>query len=300
MRQLIVLIMSVGPFLKNGSAKYLERIGGKDRSYIVMPKQFANNYAGEYTSRGFKVYVYDEGCYINKEMEYFGFRPCNCGGIGRQGIAEAVDALENDDNICLQIDDDTQAFCIRQRRVSKGAVRWVSKVITEFSSLERLINAYQDFYEGTGIKIHSKTGCTPITAEKLFFSNRKAYNNFIMSRKDDWRYKGFKYLCSDDVIYNYTMNLAALTPMLSVCFSDIFFTQNQGDREDGNAVLYNKDCSWKKSFSLRMFNPLLSDQHINKEENRILFRETLKYSKIYPPIMLTDKNGEITHKLCIR
>ena len=110
---------------------------------------------------------------------------------------------------------------------------------------------------------------------------------------------GFRYLCSDDVIYNYTSNLLYKTPFLSTCLCNITFLQNQGDRKDGNAPLYNKDCSWKKSFCLRMLSPIFSTQYIASEKNRILFRETLQYQKIYPPIMLTDKNGEITHRLAI-
>lgn len=298
-KKLVVLVMSVGPIERNGTAKYMERIGGKQNTIIVLPNQFEFNACG-YEDAGFKTFIYDEKKYINKDVEYFGFRPCNCGGIGRQGIAEAVENFEKEGTICLQLDDDTMAMNIREKVTKRNGVHWLSKTITHFNNLEELMNAYDDFFKETGLKLQSATGCTPIYADNVFFSNRKIYNNFIMHTEDKFKFDGFKYLCSDDVIYNYTTNLLGLVPMLSYCASNIIFTQKQGDRPDGNAVIYNKDCSWKKSFSLRMFNPLFCVQKINKEENRILFRESLQYARIFPPIMLTDKNGNITHKLRIR
>lgn len=72
------------------------------------------------------------------------------------------------------------------------------------------------------------------------------------------------------------------------------FTDNQGDRDDGNAPLYNGDCSWKKAYALHMMLPWCTPMHISKEANRVLFREYIEQSKLYPPIMLEDKNGKIT------
>ena len=295
-KKLIVLVMSVGPIERNGTLKWLTKIGGRANAVVVLPKQF-EEHAESYTKAGVSTYVYDERKYINDEFEYFGFKPRNCGGIGRQGIAEATDALKTPDNLLLQMDDDTSCMSIKKRMVIDGEVRWKAKSIMNFKSLEELMNAYDDFYQSTGIKIQSITGATPIGPNDLFFAARKIFNNFLMYPEDDYKYAGFRYLCSDDVLYNYTKNVVGLTPMVSICASSIMFTQNQGDRKDGNAPLYNKDCSWKKSYSLRMFNPLLSTQYIARETNRILFRETMQYSKIYPPIMLTDSEGNITHKL---
>lgn len=118
-----------------------------------------------------------------------------------------------------------------------------------------------------------------------------------MYKNDEWRALGFKALCSDDVRYNVYKSLWDATPLASIHLFSICFTQNQGDRRDGNAPLYNKDCSWKKSFSLRMTNPAFSTQYMSKEANRILFRETIQYGKIYPPIFLSDKDGNIVGKL---
>ena len=298
-KKLVVLIMSVGPFAENGTAKWLKRLDAKyDNMIVVLPKQY-EYHAETYTKEGIKVFVYDEKNYINKDFEFFGFKPRNCGGIGRQGIAEAVDTLQQDDILFLQLDDDTSSMNIRKRVLINGRIHYKSKTITRFESLEFLMNSFDSFYRTTGIKLQAATGATIITGDMLMFCNRKIYNNFLMYPDDANKYTGFRYLCSDDVIYNYTSNLLHQTPFLSTCLCNITFTQNQGDRKDGNAPIYNKDCSWKKSFSLRMFTPLLSIQYISKEANRTIFRETLQYQKIYPPIMLTDKNGEITHRLAI-
>ena len=297
-KKLIVLVMSVGPYEKNGTVCWLERIGGKANTVVVLPRQF-EQYAKSYADKGVNTYIYDEQKYINNDFEFFGFKPRNCGGIGRQGIAEAVDALTEPDTLFLQLDDDTGSMNVRRRFTINGESRWKSKTITTFAALTALMNAFDEFYTNTRIKLQASTGATPIGADKFMFANRKIFNNFLMYSEDNFKGSGFKYLCSDDVLYNYTKNILDCIPLISVCGANITFTQNQGDRTDGNAVLYNKDCSWKKSFVLRMFNPLLSTQYIAKEQNRILFRETMQYSKIYPPIMLADNDGKITHKLVI-
>jgi len=297
-KKLIVLVMSVGPYEKNGTAKWLEQLGGTEHMYVVLPKQFKNN-EKSYHDRGIKTYIYNEQQYINNDFEFFGFKPRNCGGVGRQGIAEAVDVFAAPDTLFLQLDDDTGSINLRKRKLIDGKIVWKSHSIRKFATLELLMNAFDDFYNETGIKVQGATGATPLGDDKFFFANRKIFNNFLMYPDDEFKGKGFRYLCSDDVLYNYTKNIIGGVPMASVAFSTITFNQNQGDREDGNAPLYNKDCSWKKSYCLRMFNPLLSIQYIAKEKNRILFRETLQYSKLYPPIMLADEEGNITHKLLI-
>ena len=40
-----------------------------------------------------------------------------------------------------------------------------------------------------------------------------------------------------------------------------------------------------------------SSDYIVHEKNRILFRETMQYTKLYPPVFLSDKSGKITAKL---
>ena len=295
MKPVTFLVMSVGPFEKNGTCKYMNKIGGREMTVVCLPQEF-EKHAQSYCDEGFRVYIYDQSKYINEGFEYFGFRPRNCGGIGRQGIAEAVDALDDGNTLFCQIDDDTAGFAVRIRSTEKQT-GWRATSIRHIDSLVTIINALDDFYRNTGIKIQGKTGATITGIDDNFFANRKIFNNFLMYKSDEWRGEGFKSLCSDDVRYNLYKNLCGCTPTCSVHLFGISFTQNQGDRKDGNAVLYNKDCSWKKSFANRMYNPAYAIQYIAKEENRILFRETMSYSKLYPPIMLTDKNGEITAKL---
>ena len=84
--------------------------------------------------------------------------------------------------------------------------------------------------------------------------------------------------------------------MISTNLLCISFTQNQGDRTDGNAVLYNGDCSWKKSWTLKMMAPWGVEQRLVKETNRVLFRENPRGSILYPPICLADENGQIIGK----
>lgn len=295
MKPVVFLVMSVGPHEKNGTCKYLEKIGGKDNIVVCLPKEFDKN-AKSYSDLGIRVYVYDQSQYINGGFEFFGFKPRNCGGVGRQGIAEAVDALADGDTLFCQIDDDTAGFSVRTRSAEKQT-GWRATSIRHIDSLVTIINALDEFYRATGIKIQGKTGATITGVSDYFFANRKIFNNFLMYKDDRWRGEGFKALCSDDVRYNLYKNLCDCTPLCSVHLFGISFTQNQGDRKDGNAVLYNKDCSWKKSFANRMYNPAYATQYMAKEENRILFRETMQYSKLYPPIMLTDKDGKITARL---
>ena len=295
MKPVKFLIMSVGPYEKNGTCKYFKTIGGLDKIVVVLPKQFEEN-ADSYRKNGVEVFVYDETKYINDGFEYFGFKPRNCGGIGRQGIAEAVDALDDGKTIFCQMDDDTAGFAVRIRSAEKQT-GWKATTIKTIASLEKMINLLDEFYRNTGIKIQGKTGATITGIDDYFFANRKIFNNFLMYKDDSWKYEGFKALCSDDVRYNLYKSLNDCTPLASIHLLAISFTQNQGDRKDGNAPLYNKDCSWKKSLANRMYNPAYATQYIAHEENRILFRETMKYSKLYPPVFLTNKEGEIVAKL---
>ena len=295
MKPVKFLVMSVGPYEKNGTCKYFEAIDGKDRIIVVLPKQFEENAAG-YRKHGIEVYIYDEKQYINDGFEYFGFRPRNCGGVGRQGIAEAVDRFSDENTILCQVDDDTSGFSVRVR-TTETQTGWRATSIRHFSSLEKVINLLDEFYRNTGIRIQGKTGATITGIGDHFFANRKIFNNFIMYESDAWRGEGFKSLCSDDVRYNLCKSLNDCTQLASIHLIAIQFTQNQGDRTDGNAPLYNKDCSWKKSFANRMYNPAYATQYIVHEKNRILFRETMQYTKLYPPVFLSDKSGKITAKL---
>ena len=234
--------MSVGEYDSNGTAKWLEKIGAVDLGVIVLPKQFEEN-ASSYKKRGFEVYIYDEKKYINEDFEFFGFKPRNCGGVGRQGIAEAVEKY-GDDYICFELDDDTAGYVVKNVEKDK------STNLRDRESLIELVNAFDKFYELTGVECMGKTGATPPTGD--FISNRKIFNNFIMRKGEKLNFDGFKALCSDDVRFNLYHNLLDARPMVSTELVSITFTQNQGDRKDGNAVIYNGDYSWKKSYTLKM------------------------------------------------
>lgn len=290
MKPIKVLIMSVGEYASNWTAKWFEKIGGIEHCVVCLPKQFEAN-AESYKRQGIETYIYDETKYIGPNIEYFGFKPRNCGGIGRQGIAEAVEKF-GDKFICFQIDDDTAGLCVRKTDEFGG---YKAIGITKWKNFEKLIRAEQEFFEMTGVECMAATGAT-IPKEGDFVSNHKIFNNFIMRKGNRWNFDGFAALCSDDQRFNLYRNVIDKTPMISTNYASITFHQNQGDRKDGNAVLYNSDCSWKKSFVLKMIFPQAIAQRISKETNRVLFRENILASKIYPPICLEEK-GEIVGRL---
>lgn len=286
MKPIKILIMSVGEYKDNGTARWLEKLGLIEEMVICLPKQFEEN-AESYRKRNVEVYIYEEKKYINDEFEFFGFKPRNCGGVGRQGIAEAVEKY-GDEYICLQLDDDTANYAVRNVEKQK------SISIRDRESFLKIIRAFEKFYRETGIECMGKTGATPPSGN--FVANRKIFNNFIMRKENVWNYKGFKALCSDDYRFNIYNNLLNLHPMMSTELVSISFTQNQGDRKDGNAVIYNGDYSWKKSYSLKMMAPWCVDQRIKEESNRVLFRENLKPSSLYPPISVVE-NEKIVGKI---
>lgn len=280
-----VLIMSVGEYNKNGTAIWLRELGMTKDMVVVLPKQFEEN-ADSYRKRGIDVYIYDEKKYINDDFEFFGFKPRNCGGVGRQGIAEAVEKY-GDDFICLQLDDDTDRYRVKTR--TSG-----SRGIIDRESFLRVVRMFEKFYRTTGIECMGKTGATPPSDN--FIANRKIFNNFIMRKGVGLNFDGFKALCSDDQRFNIYRNLLDAVPTISTSFVDITFKQSQGDRNDGNAVLYNGDYSWKKSFALKMMAPWAVSQRISSEQNRILFRENYRPSLLFPPI-LVEEDGKIVGRL---
>lgn len=286
MKPIKVLIMSVGKYKDNGTAKWLENFGLIKEMVVVLPKQFEEN-ADSYRERGIEVYIYDEKKYINEDFEFFGFKPRNCGGVGRQGIAEAVEKY-GDDYICVELDDDTASYGVRSVEKDKACI------IRSKESFIKIIEAFEKFYNETGVECMGKTGATPPSGN--FISNRKIFNNFIMRKGNRLNFDGFKALCSDDCRYNLYNNLFNAKPMISTELVSITFTQNQGDRKDGNAVLYNGDYSWKKSYSLKMMMPWCVEQRIKEETNRTLFRENFCPSLFYPYISL-EENGKIVGRL---
>lgn len=279
-----VLVMSVGEYAKNATVHYLERIGGKEHAVVCLPKQFERN-ASSYIKHGVEVFLYDEKKYINANFEFFGFKPRNCGGVGRQGIAEAAEKYV-DDFLCFQMDDDYTAFAAYSERKNR------SKKIRHWDNLAKMIYAFEDFYQQTGIDIAARTGATIPSNKPATIVNKKIFNNFVMRKGNLLNFEGFAALCSDDQRFNMYRNLLQQTPMISTETFVVVFAQNQGDRKDGNAVLYNSDCSWKKSFALKMMMPWAISQYVRKEQNRILFREHIIASNLYPP-MCFEENGKI-------
>lgn len=282
-RPIKLLIMSVGPYSGNTTVHYFKRIGGGEHCVVCLPYVKEYN-ADTYAKKGFEVFLYDETKYINSEFEYFGFRPCNCGGVGRQGIAEAVDKY-GEDYLCIQVDDDTSQIAVKKNGKQKKISKW--------ENFEALYYAYNEFYEALHIEIMSKTGATP---NNDFIANKKIFNNFVMRKGNGLNYDGFKALCSDDYRYNYYRNMLQGVPMLSCGRSLIMFRTSQGKRTYGNAPLYNGDCSWKKAFALKMMFPWIVEMKIANEQGKMLFREEIKASRIYPPIML-EENGKIIAKM---
>lgn len=283
-----VLIMSVGKYNTNSTAQYFNRIGGKVHCVVCLPKQYETN-ATSYQEQGFETFTYDEQKYINDNFEYFGFKKRNCGGVGRQGIAEAVEKYGSD-SICFQVDDDYSSFSVCNDKGRQITIR-------HFEYLELFIRLFDDFYTQTHIEVAGRTGATPPDFKnKGVLSNHKIFNNFIMRKGNQLNFNGFAALCSDDVRYNIYNNLLNCTPMFSHNYFMMNFRQNQGDRRDGNAPLYNSDCSWKKAFCLKMIFPVITKLYISKEENRVLFREHIEPSKIFPPIFL-EENGKLVARL---
>lgn len=284
MKKVKVLVMSVGEYKKNGTCKWLKKIGGEDLGVVVLPKEFKTN-KESYEKEGFEVFLYDEKKYINEDFEYFGFKRRNCGGVGRQGIAEATEKY-GDEYICFQLDDDMSGYRVNKDGKSCG--------VKSREDIVKLVNAFDNFYNLTGVECMGRTGATPPSGK--FISNRKIFNNFIMRKGNSLNFEGFKSLCSDDYRYNYYRNLKDGTPMISTEYVTITFTQSQGNRDDGNAVIYNGDYSWKKSYGLKMMFPWVVEQRLCKENGRYLFRENLAPSEVYPPICV-EENGEIVGKL---
>ena len=291
MRDVKILIMSVGPFETNWTAHYIDQIGGRENIVVCLPKQFEQN-AESYTDRGIQVYVYDQSKYINDDFEFFGFKPRNCGGVGRQGIAEAVEKFADDNTIILELDDDTAQMTVR---VQQDDGSYKGGEIRTWEDFKKLINAEQDFYEATGVELACQTGVS--IPKNNFITNRKIFNNFIMHKGNPWNFKGFAALCSDDQRFNLYNNIINRHPMVSHSYGGISFHQNQGDRKDGNAPLYNSDYSWKKSYALKMMMPASIEQRFVKEENRLLFRENYRAEGLFPPICLENKDGEIVGRV---
>lgn len=290
-KRIIMLVMSVGHISKNGTVRYLAKIGApKEQVVVVLPKQYQEFERG-YAEQGYSTHIYDEQKYI-PHIDFFGFRPRNCGGVGRQGIAEATEKFGGEDTICIQVDDDTAGFCVRKTEDS-GKIK--ASAIRRWEDFCELFRAFDRFYDKAKCEVCCATGASVPSAKKNF-CGQKIFNNFIMRKGNRLNFNGFESITSDDYRFNIVHQLNDRTPMLQSVKASITFTQHQGDRKDGNAVIYNGDFSWKKSFALRMMCPWAAEQRIKflQGESHPTFLENIKASRLYPPILLSEKDGTIT------
>lgn len=277
MKPLRILVMSVGDARENGTVNFFNKIGVVDKLIVCLPKT-SEKFADGYERMGAGVFIYDQHKYINDEFEFFGFKPRNCGGVGRQGIAEAVEKYGGGDTILLQLDDDTASLMLDKRKMS-------------FGQLEYFANICDWFYENCRIFIGARTGATPVFADTGAFTNRKVFNNFIMRKGERLNFDGFKALASDDYRFEIHRCLFDRVAFLSVRDVMITFKKSQGSRKDGNAPLYNSDYSWKKAYALMMTAPWFARLRCKMMDGRFIFLEFLEMSKFVPKILLTDENG---------
>lgn len=261
------IVMSVGDSSENGTYNYLcHRLKiPKDRVIIALANQF-EKYAETYTDA--TVYLYDEKKHFDK-VDYYKFVPRNCGAVGRMGVAEAADHFDFDRYIVL--DDDT------------GNIVFGGAIIKNGRLLDEICQIVIDMEDNTGLHWGIRTGNVIPDYERLT-SSRKQYNFFIIKKGDPKNYWYSTYVSDDNQwnvrTYWYGQMHFSLTDV------SITFTQNQGDRNDGNAVIYNGDNSFKKSYAVTMMVPWAAVNTITQEANRPLFREYILFSKLIPKMLL--------------
>lgn len=289
MKPIKLLIMSVGSYDKNTTAKWAKKLGGLKNIVVVLPKQF-EKFKKTYTDQGIEVYVYDEQKYINEDFEYFGFKPRNCGGVGRQGIAEATEHYKSDDCIFLELDDDTGTILARAERLGEGK----TAAIRSWDDLERIYNTLYKFYESCGILMGGRT-LVAVPGFGEFLSSYKLFNNFLMIPGNDCNFWGFKAFVSDDVRFDFYNAMYNHICMCSCTNVAVGLPSSQGERDDGNAPIYNGDYSWKKSFSLKMSFPWVTSMRYMHEgrDGHPLFRENVEMAQVYPKISLADETGKV-------
>lgn len=289
-KRVLVLVMSVGDYKKNYSARYFNSIGAPQGGLLVcLPEQY-KEHQKSYEDAGIEVFIYNEQKYI-PEIDFLGFTPRNCGGVGRQGIAEAVEKYGGEDCICVQIDDDSSGYRVSMH-VDEESIKSKNVPISEWGDFVELVNVLDHFYEKTGVEVMGRSGGTvPV---RRYFANREILNNFIMRKGNKLNFGGFAFFVADDYYYNVIHSIRDCVPMLSLTRLVVLAREAQGKRTDGNDVLYRGDMSWKKSFALRMLVPWAMTQRICKEKAGAIFRENLEGYRLFPPVLLSDENGKIT------
>lgn len=289
MKPVKLLVMSVGCCAENLTVRWAERLGGLKNVIVVLPKQY-EKYKKTYTDKGIEVYVYDEQKYINDDFEYFGFKPRNCGGIGRQGIAEAVEHYKSNGCLLLQMDDDTSTMLVRIDCIGGSK----TAVFRSWDDLERIYNVFYKIYESCGVLMGARTLCS-VPKAGAFVQSYKLFNNFLMIPGNDCNFWGFGAYVSDDVRFNFYNAIYNRICMCGCVGVAIVFSKSQGVRDDGNAVVYNGDYSWKKMYALKMMFPWVVNTKFLREgdDRHPLFRENVEMAEVYPKISLADKTGKV-------
>lgn len=290
-----ILIMSVGEYAKNYTARYLAKIDGVDKSTIVLPSVFESN-AESYKKHGFDVYIYDEKKYINGEFEFFGLKPRNCGGVGRQGVAECIEHFGKDYDGYYVLDDDYSALFVRKYDVKTE--KWKQTSIDSNDDLLDVIGGLDNFCKKTGILAGGSTAnIIPSRGSSgKNFTSYKLFNNFLMYSGRKANFDGFKALTNDDYRYNMFLNYQQNIPLMSLLRLSISSVNSQGVRKDGNAVIYNTDLSWKKAYALKLMSPASASLYLKKVKtnNMWQFKEKHNYKLVGPPILLRDdETGKI-------
>ena len=278
------LIMSVGEYEGNVTTKYLLRMKTpKDRIIVCLPNCYSEN-AASYERHGLQVYLYDEKKYINDDFEFLGFKPRNNGGVGRQGIAEAAETLKADDVLFVQLDDDYVGLRVRTAdHCDREGV---------FGEVERFYNVCDEFWRETGIRVvgsHSAVFPKPDSP----FVTHKEFNNFIMRGTDRWDYDGFKQYVSDDVRYNVYRSILKCEPCCNLKACYVNFGKVQGERKDGNAVIYNGDYAFKKAYALQLMFPWAADLRLYKmpDGTGVQYREQVSTGFYFPKVILESGDG---------
>lgn len=281
-------VMSIGDCAGNDSVRWLKRIGAPADSFTVVLPKTSQEFVKSYDDAGVDVYLYDESKYVKADyFEFFGFKPRNCGGVGRQGIAEAINELAKDDEISVQIDDDTSGMAVRRR--TEGG-RLLRADVRKWSELADIARAMDKVHEATGIEpgVHVAVGAG--SAPEDGFRTWKRFNFWIMRKGNQQNYYNFAEFVSDDIIANMYYWLQGI-PQGGLGGVTINFKDGQASRADGNDAIYRSDASWKKAYALRMTCPWASHLQMKREQGGFLFREFLLWRHLAPVPMLKDEQG---------
>lgn len=281
-------VMSIGGYEGNESVAWLRKIGAPSNAFTVVLPKASQEFVKSYEEAGVDVYLYDESKYVEADyFEFFGFKPRNCGGVGRQGIAEAIDELAKSDELSIQIDDDTSSIAVRRR--TEGG-RLLRATVRKWSELADIARAMDAIHAATGIEpgVHIAVGAG--SAPEDGFRTWKRFNLWIMRKGDPQNYYNFAEFVSDDIIANMYFWLQGI-PQGGLGGVNLTFKEGQASRPDGNDAIYRSDASWKKAYALRMTCPWASHMRMRREQGGFLYRELLLWRHLAPVPMLKDEQG---------